>query len=325
MRLSIPTGYLIGLAAVFAAMQVLLGVVSLGQSTHPTASVVAMVVYGAAMSIVLSRPGPLSAGPAIGMLAAVPVVTLGVQLGLPLHTWPGYAAWHTAALQCLFVVVALRGNVRTALVAGGLFLISTLWWSRESVGGLGYGLRLALPPVLFLLVAVGLARFLAANDRAAAARRQDAVRLLDHAALADGRREQAIAWSAEIARLAEPSLRLAADPEAELSRADRRRMLEVEAQLRDRVRGGSLATADVLAAVDEARRQEVVVRLLDDRGSEVPAQALAALALLLDDLVPQLTGGTLTVRARPEQSSPPQLTVAYVPAAADDPTRYAEI
>lgn len=324
MTRSIPTGYLIVLAGVFASIQILLGVISLGDSTRPTASVLAMVVYGGAMGGVLSGTGPLSRGPAIGVLAAVLAVTLGVQLGLPLHAWPGYAAWHTAALQCLLIVVALRGSTRTALAASALLVVSTLWWSAGADGGLGLGLRLALTPVVFVLVAVGLARFLAANDRAAAARREDALRLLDQAALADGRREQAVAWTAEVARLAGPALRLAADPVVELSTADRRRLLDVECQLRDRVRGGSLATTEVLAAVREARRHEVAVRLLDDRGTEVPAETLTALARLLGDL-PPLAGGTLTIRARPEQSAPPHVTVAYVSTAAGVPTRYVEL
>ena len=322
MTRSIRTGYLVTLAAVFAAMQILLGAISLGDSTRPAASVAAMVVYGSMMIIIPGRPGPLPRWLSIGVLGGVLLVTSIVQLGLPLHIWPGYTAWHTAALQCLLIVVALRGNVRTALAAGGLLVVLTLWWSAESVGGVVFALRMALPPVVFMLVAVGLGRFLAANDRAAAAQQEETLRLLDQAALADGRREQAIAWGTEIGRLAGPLLELAGDPATALSTDDRQRMLEVEGRLRDRVRGGSLATPEVLAAVDQARARQVAVRLLDDRGAEVPDATLARLALVLTDLAPQLSGGTLTIRARPEQSSP-EVTIAYVPESGD-PTRYAE-
>lgn len=322
MRKAIPTAYLIALAAVFASVQVLLGVASYSLSSHPVASAAAMVIYAVSMVVVLlpySRglPRPVS----VLMVAGAVVVTLLVQSGLPRTGSPSYAAWHPGALQCLFVVMAVRRSAVAALLGCGLFTGLTLWWSMDATGGIVAGLRMALAPVLFTLVAAALMRFLFINDRRAAEQTRQALVLLDQAALADAHRAQAESWARDVAEIAGPSLRLAADPDVLLAEGDRTRMLATEASLRDRIRGGSLATPAMLAAIADARSQGVVVSLLDDRGEELAERAAGEVAAAIAVLVPRLRSGRLTIRARPVQSCPPQVTVAFTP---DDPEMPAE-
>ena len=318
MRTAIPTAYLIALAAVFAAVQILLGIASHALSSHPWASATAMIVYTALMVIVLTpHPRGLPRPVELLLVVGVVVITALVQAGLPRTEWPSYAAWHPAALQCLFVVMVVRRSVAAALVGCGLFTALTLWWSLHTVDGLVVGLRMVLAPVLFTLVAVALMRFLSINDQRAAAQAGRALALLDQAALADAHRTQAESWGREVAEIAGPTLRLAADPEAVLTEADRAAMLVVEASLRDRIRGGALATTEMLATIAEARSRGAVVSLLDDRGEDLAESTVAGVTQAVTALVPGLSGGRLTIRARPVESCPPQVTVAYAP---DDPT-----
>ncbi|WP_041790495.1 hypothetical protein [Microlunatus phosphovorus] len=322
MRRAIPTAYLIALAAVFAGVQVMLGIASHSLSSSPGASAIAMIVYVGLMVIVLApRPDGLPRPVAMLLVTGVVVITVLVQSGLSRIAWPGYAAWHLAALQCLFVVIAVRRSPIAALLGCGLFTALTLWWSLHTVGGIAIGLRMVLAPVLFTLVAVALMRFLSVNDRRAADQTRQALALLDQAALADAHRVQAESWARDVAEIAGPPLRLAADPEAVLTEDDRARMLVAEASLRDRIRGGVLATPAMLAAIAAARSRGVQVSLLDDRGEDLEERAIADVSQAIAALGPRLHGGRLTIRARPVQSCPPQVTIAY---ASDDPEGEAE-
>ncbi|MFT4166603.1 MAG: hypothetical protein QM650_15290 [Microlunatus sp.] len=325
MRKAIPTAYLIALAAVFAGVQILIGVASNSLSSRPVASATAMVIYAVSMVVVLlpyprGLPRPVSALMVVGAIA----ITLLVQSGLSRTELPSYAAWHPGALQCLFVVMAVRRGAVAAVLGCGLFTALTLWWSVSATGGMVSGLRMALAPVLFTLVAAALMRFLSINDRRAAEQTRHALALLDQAALADVHRAQAESWTREVAETAGPLLRLAADPDVQLTEADRAHMLAAEGALRDRIRGGSLATPVMLAAVARARGHGVAVSLLDDRGEDLGERAVGEIDEAVGALVPRLRRGRLTIRARPVQAGPPAVTVAYTPDDPDAPAEYLE-
>lgn len=311
---SIPTTFLIVLAGAFAALQVVLGAASLDGSSEPEASVSAMVVYAVLMTLLLLPfRGRLPAAISFSSVVGSGLITVLVQLGLPRNTWPGYAAWHPAALQCLLVVLAVRGRPWFAASGCVLFSALTITWSLTTQPGIGEGLRISLAPVLFVATAIALARFLALNDRRAESKTRQALALLDEAARARARTVEAAGWVQEVRDLATPSLAIAADHEGELDEDVRRRMIETEATLRDRVRGGSLATKEVLRYVSMARVRGIAVHLLDDRGAVMDESELAALVETLDRLTPDLVPpGSLTIRARPAGKRP-SVTIVFSP------------
>lgn len=316
---SIPTAFLIVLAGVSAALQVVLGAASLDDSLAPAMSVTAMVVYAALMALVL-RPGPkrLPASTSWAAVAGTGVITVLVQQGLHRDSWPGYAAWHPGALQCLLVVLAMRGRPRLAALSCGLFTALTVAWSLTTEPGIGEGMRIAFAPLLFVATAIALARFLETTDRQAETRRRQALALLDEAASARSHTVEAADWVTGVRDLALPSLALAADPDGPLPDHLRRRMLETEAALRDRVRGGSLATDEVLLRISAARSRGITVHLLDDRGAVLASHELRALVEALDQLIPRLEGqGILTIRARPDGKIP-AITIVFAPSCAGE-------
>lgn len=319
MTSSVPTAFLIVLAAACAVLQVVLGATSLDLSTAPAASVAAMVVYSVLMAVML-RPGPkqLPAATSWSSVAGTVVITVLVQYGLPKDSWPGYAAWHPGALQWLLVVLAVRGRPWHTAIGCTLFTTLTIAWSLTTEPGIGQGARMALAPVIFVATAIALARFLDTTDRQAETKRRRALALLDDAARARERTVEAADWVKGVRDLALPSLALAADPNGPLPDHLRRCMLETEAALRDRVRGGSLATDEVLLRVSAARSRGITVHLLDDRGAVTPSHELGALVDSLDRLMPGLEGqGTLTVRARPDGKTP-AITIVFAPSGAGE-------
>jgi hypothetical protein len=172
--------------------------------------------------------------------------------------------------------------------------------------------------VLFVATAIALARFLETTDRQAETKRRRALALLDEAARARAHTVEAADWVKGVSDLALPSLALAADPDGPLPDHLRHRMLETEAALRDRVRGGSLATDEVLLRISAARSRGITVHLLDDRGAVTVSHELGALVEALDQLMPSLEGqGTLTVRARPDGTIP-AITIVFAPSGAGE-------
>lgn len=326
MTRSIPTAFVIGLAVCWSLLQVILGLSGLGMSAHPYASLAAVVICLALMAQALfPRGGQLSAAMSPLLVAGTAVVTGLVLWGLPLDVWPGYAAWFQGSLECLLITIAMRRRPRTALLACAVMTVLVLAWSTQTVAGIGEGVQISVAPVTLTLIAVGLARFLALNDARADAQLRHAMELTEQAAVADARRAEASAWARDVGETAGPALRLAADTDVGLGEDDRAELVRVATALRDRIRGGALATPAVLAIVADARAREVAVNLLDDRGAALTPEAQEQLTEALAQLVPGCRGGTLTIRSRPVSSSPPVATIAYVPTDPEADSKYLEL
>ncbi|OOP59418.1 hypothetical protein BMF89_20495 [Arthrobacter sp. SRS-W-1-2016] len=326
MTRAIPTALLVILAAAFAGLQVALGLSALAASTLPALSVVAMVVYGGMMVLSL-LPGPrqLPAVVAWILVAGAMIVTLLVQPGLPTTGWPGYADWHPGALQCLFIVVALRGRPAQAIVGIVGFAALTVVWSLNTLDGIHEGFNLVILPLLCAATATVLARFLDLHERQAHAKTRQALRLLDEAARARARAVQASTWAREIQELAGPSLRLAAATPDRILPQERETMLLIEARIRDTIRGGYLATRTILQQAEKARSLGISVDLLDDSGGVIPAQKIAEAEQCIQKILDALSGpGKLTVRARPTGSIP-AITVVFSPQNEDESSAYIAI
>ena len=322
---SIPTSFLVVLALAFAALQVLLGVLSLDTVSQPAWTLVAMALYMGLMVLALLRTNQgLPATAAWAATVGTAAVTVLVEAGLPRAVWPGYAAWHPAALQCLLVIVALRGRTWAAAAGCTVFAALTLSWAAGTAGGLWQGVRMSLAPVLFIATSVALSRFLTLNDRRAEAKALQALGLLDEAERSRAHTVQAATWAKEVMAVAGPPLALAANPDSELTDEERASMLEAEASLRDRVRGGSLATRQILELVAAARDRGFTVNLLDDRGGPLPQHTLEEVEKAVRAVLAQRHHGTLTVRARPRRAAS-DVTVAFVPDAAEAEPVYAEL
>jgi hypothetical protein len=145
---AISTKIMSVLCAVFVAVHITLGLLSLDMVSAAGPVYAAMAVYVAAVILLLvPRAGKLPLGSALMALAAVVGVTVLVNSVLPTDRWPGYASWHLAASYTVLVIINVRGRVLLSwlgvLVSAALM---TLWATGTTLGLVG-GLMLNIATV----------------------------------------------------------------------------------------------------------------------------------------------------------------------------------
>ncbi|MCS5734855.1 hypothetical protein [Herbiconiux daphne] len=263
--ISMPRGLLVGLAALFSAYHVVLGLYSLAIPASPWPSVVAMALYGAATAVSLA-PSAAMRMP-VGMAAAnVGVTAFGLVLVLT-QLDPaddnGYATWIVGAVGTLMTITVVRQRPLFAWLGLGVMLVSVLIWSRDI---------LSLPA----LGAVGGPIWVGVAQATTTA----IVRAARDATLFEQAEQRAAEWHAQeeaefferkvrlgqMKRVVEPMLRRIVMSDGRLGDGDRQECLHLEAAMRDEIRGRRLLDDAVRREVLAARRRGVEVTLLDDGG-----------------------------------------------------------
>ncbi|RKQ34875.1 hypothetical protein [Kocuria tytonis] len=103
----------------------------------------------------------------------------------------------------------------------------------------------------------------------------------------------------EVRRLAGGLLEQIAHDSAEVTDYDVQQFRLTEAQLRDSIRGRSIATPHVLELTRAARARGVAVDILDERGSTPSPEVLQSTAQQLAEILSGVQSGVVTVRALP--------------------------
>lgn len=259
---------------------------------------VALVTVG---GIIVSRPqrDPFALNLTLATLAIVVSSSALVSYALPDSGALGRATWHLGANTWLLWFLILRRRALLAWLGGLAMLAVTMAWAEESGRGALMGLELAGPQVLLLLIATLFGRAL----RRSAARIDALMRRSIDAAAAAGAVEAARRIQdqrvEELAEVAVPALTRIASG-AEPTDAMRRELVRVEAQLRDSVRGRSLAVPAIVEAATRARERGVDVTLLDDRGGPATSGAhMIAVVSAVERALDAAHGGSVTVRLLP--------------------------
>jgi hypothetical protein len=267
---------------------------------HAWASYVAMVLACIGVVIVgRLYPDPFPLRLTLIVLAIVVVSTALVCYALPDVVALGRATWHLGANTWLIWFLILRRRVLLAWAGGVAMVAITVVWAAASGRGALWGLTLAQSQVALMVVAT----LFGASLRRTAVRINElterSVRASVVAATANASQEIRLQRAAELAATAVPLLdRIAGG--GDLSAADRAAFAQVEAHLRDGVRGRSLMQPVVAAAVASARDRGVEVTLLDDRGSALPSHAaMNEIALHIAATLDEASEGAVTVRLLP--------------------------
>jgi len=318
---AISTKIMSVLCAVFVAVHITLGLLSLDMVTAAGPVYAAMAVYVAAVILLLiPRPGKLPLGSALVALAAVVVVTVLVNGVLPTDRWPGYASWHLAASYTILVIINVRGRVLLSwigvLVSAALM---TLWASETTLGLVG-GLMLNIATVGWVLVSTGIGHLLRTNDYTVGQYSADARRAADWYATEQAVHVARTEWLDHVRDIAGPALQRVADAGREITEAERQQLQLLEAQFRDEIRGRVLATDEVVEAARRARERGVTVQLLDDRRQDLAPRMRAAVSERVVNILNQARTGTVTARARPEGGALAVTIYASTPENPDDAT-----
>jgi hypothetical protein len=297
---AISMNVMIALCSVFVILHVTLGLLALDILFSEWQSLIAMAIYLAATILVLTPgAGRLSRWRAYTAVAALVVMTFLVDSVLPTDRWPGYASWHLAAGYTLMVVINLRGRVAASWLGAACSAVLVTAWAAGTSNGLVGGLMMNIATVGWLAVASGIGHLLRTNDGKIAQYSADAHAAADWYAAERAFNMARTQWLEHVRDVAVPALSKVADPDLDLSDADRQELRLVEAQLRDEIRGRVLATDEVVAAARRARERGVTVQILDDRRQDLAPRMPVAVSERVVNILNQTMSGTVTARARP--------------------------
>ncbi|HYI33701.1 MAG TPA: hypothetical protein VEX88_09590 [Glaciibacter sp.] len=287
------------IVVLFIAVHALLAFGDLASVSNLPMTVVAFVCVSLAV-IVVTFP---SAQSIPRMAAACALVLCGAAATLEYtRPWPAmpspFAHWHLGAITIVLVVLAVRGRVSCAWAAYAGLLGGTILWAvlhGLTVGdGVGFIIRHAgtlLAGSLFALGRRRTAKSLVAVNQASTARAFNQAEAI--AAI-----EEHESQLAQVNAMARPLLERLARPH-DLDDAERAECLQVEASLRDAMRGRSLFVEPVITAARAARARGVEVALLDDR-SEATDSEVAAVAAIVAGELDSTASGRFTARLLPE-------------------------
>ncbi|WP_149361090.1 sensor histidine kinase [Lolliginicoccus suaedae] len=248
-------------------------------------------------AILVPKRDPLPQRPALAAASLVIIAAAACAAGFPgggattdKHLW----AWPIITLA--LCVMVIRGRFLIAWAAA-ISVAAMLAAGHLDTGGV-YIIRLQwnmLPLALFTLVALALRR----QARRINDAHHQAVEFSAAQARAQARIDERDQQSAYLAATARPLLQRMREA-GRLSAAEQEGALQVEATLRDRIRGRILASAGILEAASAARERGAEVNLLDDgaldtAGPDTVARVQEAALAELE----RASGGRLTVRVLP--------------------------
>jgi hypothetical protein len=298
---SVPRYLIIALAAVFSAYHVVLAITAFDVPNSKPPYIAAIVLFALATIISLwpSKKTRMPVWMASFDVAVALVVPLLVQHVVPKVPAGTYAAWHTAAIGTLMVIVSTRRRQWFAWAGIGALIVETA--VGYGVGGLlTYGV---VGSTLWVAIAFALSLSLVRADRDA---RQYA--------LAE---REAVEWRAaqeahvserqfrlgQTSRMALPMLRQVVASKCELTDAQRLECVYLEGAIRDEIRGRKLLNDRVREQIMIARRKGTIVTLLDEGGlDDLDEDDLQRVLNQLAEAIRDTETEKLIVRTVPEGS-----------------------
>jgi|GEM_PF-476164 len=269
---------------------------------RPWASYVAMILLGVG-GVILARPhpDPFPLRLTFVVLGLILVSTVLVSIAVPSDPDAslGRSTWHIGAATWLLWFLILRRRVLLAWLGGVLVVGITVAWAVMVGRSALWALLLVQSQVALLVIASLFGAMLRRTATGINELNDRLVRAAAVAASVEAARETRLSRFDELAASVVPLLeRIAAG--GELSEADRREFATAEAQLRDGVRGRSLSTPTIVAAVASARDRGLEVTLLDDRGEALPSAAgMRRISDLVAATLDGMAQGAVTIRLLP--------------------------
>lgn len=293
---------LVRLVWIVVVLQFLLGWTSLDRVTSawPVFAAQVLAVIATVITLRHSEKNPMKLSAAVTVVGLLLGVSLLVQSVLPRGDWPGYATWHSTVVMVLLVAVLVRGRERVAWIGVGLYAVVSAVWAVTQGLGAGDVLRVGFGPFSWMLVAQLLQTWLIEMaDRMTASRRSSAAA---NKAIAQSFSKMVLrdVWLTQLRAQVGPLLTRIADPNYELTQAEREACLAQESRLRDAMRAGNLVTELTSDAIEIARGRGVDVRLVDSRGTRLPEDVRAALTQHLSRLLTDTNTKRVVARAAPE-------------------------
>jgi hypothetical protein len=263
-RVGVPRWIIVGLAALFSAYVIALGVYAIDIPRSPYPAIGGMVLFAIVVVLTLLPFGPaqMPVWMAAFAVPSVVAITLVVSSQVDLNTTLGYSTWYVAGAGIILTIVCTRGRPRWAW-AGVIFLVihTTIWAGPLNLVNLG-----VIGSASWVTVAYVIRRALtgAARDsrRFTIAERETTDWQAAQEAHVTERQFRLGQTSAMAVRMLETIQKRAGN----LTPEERVESLNTEGAIRDEIRGRKLLNDAVRDEVMDARRRGATITLLDEGG-----------------------------------------------------------
>ena len=266
MSIGVPRWIIVGLAALFSAYVVVLGIYAIDVPVTPYPAIAGMALFAVVIAATIwpYRRAQLPIWLAAFAIASEVAIALMVSAEIDLQSGksPGYATWYIAGIGVISTIVCTRGRPIWAWLGIAFLVIQTVLWA----GPLG----------LVSLGVVGSASWVTVAS---------VIRSALNRAARDARRftlaeREATDWhAAQEAHVMERQFRLGQTSEmaarmlgtiqlreGDLTPMEREESLNIEGAIRDEIRGRKLLNDAVRDEVMDARRRGTTITLLDEGG-----------------------------------------------------------
>jgi len=273
-----------------------LGLFSIADYTNPVPIIFGVLLYVAALSwAMLQRPdlhlSDLATAFALVVAGVLPILG-AMSIGEP--SAAGYSTWYIAGVGTLMAVLAVRQRPLIASIGTAIMVTEVLLWGGPGIL-FGSGIVGAL---LIVFAALGASRGLASSYQAAASFRARALSVDAEREANEAARKLVKARARLTLDTALPLLELIEKKQGLLTKAETKKVLMAEAALRDGIRGKSLISDEMVAAVQSARSRGVEVQLLDDGGfDKLAAKKRQEITARVSQELSTLTKGKVVIRS----------------------------
>ena len=257
-------------AALYIVTFAVIAISSDGDPMHTLEGQVSLALVAAtAITLVLPWRYPLPLPLTAAVLSVVAFTTAAILWNIWPYGWPGYATWNFGADTFLLFMVALRGRLWWGAVGMAAMALITIHWSIATTGDAWHGVDLTYRQIATYLAGAFFAAWLQRTARRIAEYRAAEARRITDEQARESTRDERTRQLARIRELAGPALAQIASGTA--TTAQRRDHGLLEAELRDQIRGRSLALPELAGAAWDARARGVEVTLLDDLRGDGPS------------------------------------------------------
>jgi hypothetical protein len=250
----------------FGLYHAILGAVNFDHYGNPEFVVLAIALYLAALVISISdSPGlKLKDYKAAFSLVAAMLISLFMAGSVSANHADGHSTWHVAGIATLMAIIALRQHKVMAWTGLVVMILEVLIW-----GGIDQLFRAGIFGAVMLVAAAHASAITLASTAKAALdfREQALATAAATAAKSAARTERKIRVEKALSD-ALPFLNKIERLNGQLTEADRAKALELEAMLRDQIRGRNFDLPELLQEISLARSRGVEVQVLDDGGLE---------------------------------------------------------
>jgi hypothetical protein len=263
-RVTVPRAYIIGIAALFSALHVAIGLYSIRAVSDPSPVLAAIVLYAAATgaSLVIRSTTSMSSALACADIVIVLLIVILASTNLDPAALLPSQTWYVAACGTLLTIVTTRHRLVFAWLGCGILVVHALLFGGTWLF-LGSGVIGSVTWVAGAhAIGTGMARARADARLFADAERE----ATDWQALQEAHLSERQARLEKIGDVALAMLQVIRESGGELTAVQRQECLYLEGAIRDEIRGRRLLNDAVRRDVMAARRAGTSISLLDEGG-----------------------------------------------------------